>query len=456
MTNQEKIRYPFPKKYLEDYVTKLFASLKRGECITSVWVATAGRRVASRFIVDNIELFEKQVPKHKDYLLVYIEPLDLTEESQCGYLRLMGKTFLEACTRREDLTLHFSEEEAKIFDDEEAVYSKLLEALKNLVTRVAKPGVEVVLFLGEIDELSFITPIFCNNLRSFWNRFDGRLHYVFLIKDARLIFAKDYFGEELGYLFFQNILYVPVSQDNQGYLIDYFEQKMGYKLTVEKRKIIDEMCDGHPYFLKLAVETLAKEDTPSSPLPDGKVVELIRANYEIRAVSERMIEILTERAKEALYEIATKKVYELPGEELKALELLGLVKKTEGGLYRPFCQLFQDAILKRAMPAFSSGVFEKKLFFDTKLNSLIFSGRPIEEKFTRQEYELLTYFLKDPDKVHSRDEIAEAIWGKESYEKYSDWAIDQIISKLRKKLGELGLNDNTITTVRGRGYKFSQ
>ena len=51
------------------------------------------------------------------------------------------------------------------------------------------------------------------------------------------------------------------------------------------------------------------------------------------------------------------------------------------------------------------------------------------------------------------DEIGEALWGKDSYDKYSDWAIDQLISKLRKKLETLGFK-NVLKTVRGKGYKL--
>ena len=62
-------------------------------------------------------------------------------------------------------------------------------------------------------------------------------------------------------------------------------------------------------------------------------------------------------------------------------------------------------------------------------------------------------FLNGVNKLKSRDDIGDVLWGKESYEKYSDWAIDQIMSKIRKKLGLLGTKTR-IVTVRGRGYKL--
>ena len=61
--------------------------------------------------------------------------------------------------------------------------------------------------------------------------------------------------------------------------------------------------------------------------------------------------------------------------------------------------------------------------------------------------------MENSDKLRSRDEIGDTLWGKESYEKYSDWAIDQLMSKLRKKLEKLGIKDR-LATVRGKGYKL--
>jgi hypothetical protein len=456
MASSSKVHIPFPEKYSFEYARKLFAPIRRKECVTTIWVATAGRRVLNRFIVDNINLFEKQLPDHQEFLLVYVEPIDLTEESQVGYLRLIGSTFIEACQKRKDIKVEFSQEELEVFEDEKTAYAKTLQVLKRIIAKVIDLNIEVVLFLGEIDELTFINTIFCNNLRSIWNRFDGKLHYIFLIKDVRLIFAKDYFGEELGSLFFQNLLYVPVSADNQDYLVKFFEKKTGYQLTAEKRKVISEMCDGHPYFLKLSIENLAKEDLPESPLPVEKIGDVLRANHEIRAVSRRMIEVQADKARKALVELATKKVENLSGEQLKTLISLGLVFKNNQGFYQPFCRLFHDAIIKRSMPTSSLAGSQDGLVFDSKLNSIVFAGKPVEDKFTRQEYELLSFFLKEPNKVHSRDRIAEAIWGKESYEKYSDWAIDQLMSKLRKKLKDLGVDRKVLTTIRGRGYKLTR
>nr|MBP9818058.1 winged helix-turn-helix transcriptional regulator [Candidatus Shapirobacteria bacterium] len=59
------------------------------------------------------------------------------------------------------------------------------------------------------------------------------------------------------------------------------------------------------------------------------------------------------------------------------------------------------------------------------------------------------------DVVVSRNEIGELLWTKDTEDKYSDWAIDQIMSKIRKKIGDVG-EQRVIKTVKGQGFVFSQ
>ena len=67
----------------------------------------------------------------------------------------------------------------------------------------------------------------------------------------------------------------------------------------------------------------------------------------------------------------------------------------------------------------------------------------------RKEFELLTLLVSKPDKVFSREDIFQAIWGDNII--VGDRTIDVHIRKLREKIGE-----NYIKTIKGVGYKFSE
>lgn len=70
-----------------------------------------------------------------------------------------------------------------------------------------------------------------------------------------------------------------------------------------------------------------------------------------------------------------------------------------------------------------------------------------EVNLTKTEYNLLVFFLEHKDKVYTRKEIMQAVWDSE----VSLRAIDTTISRLRKKLGNIGKH---ITTRLGFGYGF--
>jgi len=65
----------------------------------------------------------------------------------------------------------------------------------------------------------------------------------------------------------------------------------------------------------------------------------------------------------------------------------------------------------------------------------------------KKEFELLALLHSKPQKVFTRDEIYQSIWGDEIV--VGDRTIDVHIRKLREKLG-----DDYIRTVKGVGYKF--
>lgn len=84
-----------------------------------------------------------------------------------------------------------------------------------------------------------------------------------------------------------------------------------------------------------------------------------------------------------------------------------------------------------------------KVNLDTK--TCYISGEEIN--LTKTEYNLLVFFLFNKDKVHTRKEIMQSVWDSE----VSLRAIDTTVSRLRKKLGDIG---KYITTRLGFGYGF--
>jgi two-component system phosphate regulon response regulator PhoB len=68
------------------------------------------------------------------------------------------------------------------------------------------------------------------------------------------------------------------------------------------------------------------------------------------------------------------------------------------------------------------------------------------------EYRLLKFFMTNPDRVYTRNQLLDSVWGYDVY--VEDRTVDVHIRRLRKVLEQHGI-DHLIQTVRGAGYRFS-
>ena len=71
---------------------------------------------------------------------------------------------------------------------------------------------------------------------------------------------------------------------------------------------------------------------------------------------------------------------------------------------------------------------------------------------TAQEFKTLKFFVQNPERVISRDELLNEVWGYQNYP--STRTVDNHILKLRQKLERDPANPVHFRTVHGVGYKF--
>lgn len=71
---------------------------------------------------------------------------------------------------------------------------------------------------------------------------------------------------------------------------------------------------------------------------------------------------------------------------------------------------------------------------------------------TPVEYRLLEFLMRNPDKVHTRDELLQEVWGHAAY--IEERTVDVQIRRLRLRLKQYGRAE-LIQTVRGLGYRLA-
>lgn len=78
------------------------------------------------------------------------------------------------------------------------------------------------------------------------------------------------------------------------------------------------------------------------------------------------------------------------------------------------------------------------------------AGKPVT--LTAHEFKLLKYFVENPERVLSREELLNEVWGYNSYP--TTRTVDNQILKLRQKLEPDAADPHHLQTVYGAGYRF--
>jgi two-component system phosphate regulon response regulator PhoB len=108
------------------------------------------------------------------------------------------------------------------------------------------------------------------------------------------------------------------------------------------------------------------------------------------------------------------------------------------------------AILRRTAPSDSAITMVGELKLDDASHRVSIRGKDIPLGPT--EYRLLDFFIQHPERVYSRAQILDRVWGGNVY--VEERTVDVHIRRLRKALEESGY-DKIIQTVRGAGYRLS-
>ena len=109
------------------------------------------------------------------------------------------------------------------------------------------------------------------------------------------------------------------------------------------------------------------------------------------------------------------------------------------------------AVMRRISPMAVEEVIEMQgLSLDPTSHRVMTGENPLDMGPT--EFKLLHFFMTHPERVYSREQLLNNVWGTNVY--VEDRTVDVHIRRLRKAL-ELSGHDRMVQTVRGTGYRFS-
>lgn len=89
---------------------------------------------------------------------------------------------------------------------------------------------------------------------------------------------------------------------------------------------------------------------------------------------------------------------------------------------------------------------------EIKSGDLWYANQNVEKNFTKSQAAILKLMMNRRSEIISFDDLSDMIWEQKSTDKYSIWAINKHMQRLKDKLGELQIHNISIESVRGRGY----
>lgn len=109
-----------------------------------------------------------------------------------------------------------------------------------------------------------------------------------------------------------------------------------------------------------------------------------------------------------------------------------------------------QAILRRSLPD-EQPLQIGELYLDPASHRVRVNETPLDLSPT--EFRLLHYFMSHTDRVYTRTQLLDQVWGSQVY--VEERTVDVHIRRLRKQLSPFNL-DALLQTVHGSGYRFSR
>ena len=171
-------------------------------------------------------------------------------------------------------------------------------------------------------------------------------------------------------------------------------------------------------------------------LPDMSGLELIRQLRKDPNTRDIPVIMLTARADESD-------------------KVTGLGGGADDYMTKPFSARELVARIMALLRRTSAGAGEEKVDFggltlDLAGHRVMAEGRPVNVGPT--EYRLLSFLMTHPERVYSRSQLLDRVWGGNVY--VEERTVDVHTRRLRKALEASG-SDRFVQTVRGAGYRFS-
>ncbi|MFZ3301190.1 MAG: winged helix-turn-helix domain-containing protein [Microgenomates group bacterium] len=384
-----------PKGFRNEMLDDIFKASEKGQSLQVVGPKRFGKSLSFRLI----ESFQTDIYKERGIknTSIYLSNLDLLSEkttnSAVKYLfgRLIGLDPFK------DL------DGASLTNRLQEYFKKLKSEGKKIIIII--DNFEKLRFFGQKDIFDLLWAIYTNNSQN--------VSYVFAFdNEIDKTEAISLYGD-LGRLISEKVIHFkPFEVHESKWFLDSTCKMAEIEIDSETKKMIIDVSGGYSFCIKRLVEAYSEGLDIDEIIKNPAISPSLNYNFD------------------SLYN----DVYKITSNNQKLVDCG--VLKSDGKFV---CAVFENYIkLKETQK--------------TKQSSDSVGDIDINQNLTASEHKILQILNANLNKICARDEIIEKLWGENALGDISDHALDQIISRLRKKL--IGSKAN-LETLRGRGYRLS-
>lgn len=234
---------------------------------------------------------------------------------------------------------------------------------------------------------------------------------------------------------YQNIHIFPYLDKKDSYhFVHYLEKKLDTDIPDTLIERIVDMCGGIPWLIKEACRYWTKT----------KDADHIFDHEEMRIKICMLVDEFLIEEKKTLEKVLKQNFVFNHEEQI----VLNYLLKTNTLFKRRRKYYFFSPLLENCL---KKQLAEKLKIEAFNTHDLVINGVVMNNYFSIREKRLLLYLINKKGEIIERNIVAKIIW-KDNQDEYTDWALDQFILRLRKKLLSLGFEKNFIKTVKNQGF----
>lgn len=418
--------YPDNTRFAE--IEKILNFVKEGNSCQIVSVAGVGRSNLLGLLSYNTKVRLKHLGEdQKNFHFVNINLSEVKNKPNSEVTKFI---FLELLDSLRERKLHKEYEEISKILKETIEFSDELvtfQGLKKTIDYLAiEKNLTVVLLFDRFEIfVSTATTDFFSNLRILRNRAKYHFSCIFsLNKPLEDIFEKEFLADFYEFVATHTIYLPIIDKPGLDFRVVYLENAVGKKLSKKTIEEIISQTGGHGKLTRICLE-LALNGI-------GK----FSAQQAVQGV---LLEILS--SLDASEQNALEK-----GIQNTYLEKIGLIR--EGKITIPLLQMFLQQNKTESQ--------KEDIIFDQKTHQIKKGEQILSDNLTSSEFKLFKFLIENKDRILERQEIIESVWkDTKTIQGVSDQALDQLISRLRKKIEEDPNSPARLLTIKGRGFKFT-